>query len=1118
MQLGGRGVWKTRAGVIQPPYLRDHLCRLLHLAVGTFPLLLWSRDPSASGVAGLVLALLLFGRGVLYDLRLRVTVRLLRGRERLKRVLVLLLSGGALALWPGDWLGGAGSEGGAVSRASVGWASALLLVTALGCLQEWRMWPDVRGVPSHRLQPFWVLRRLLGCGWGAALLAVTHPGARGLLLPAIAATAAEVVFSGYAARTGDWQLRVVDALRLPLQASFRVPWVQASAVGTWAYDSVIRRPRRPDLAPWELMLRHDEVLADSVGYDVVVRTWQANATTPTAEAEPWVSTAEAYADSLKALFQHRAGSEIPEPERRRLFTTWQTVAAMTAMARAEVSVTTGLSDNAVRNRRYAARLFAAAGLPLNAAAARCLTADLLAFQLARPAEALAEVDEMGDRATLPPAVKRLAELVEAVAGRPHRGSGGDGRRLTALPPGAATALIEELPSWLPFLSVHHREIAFVRHVEQRVDNAAHLLGRQPDVTFPSAYRGFAGKYRLPLGDDLRQTMADAQRSYARGSLDVARRAAMDVLDVARSANDLAQQTAALRLLARTAARSRNWSEQYAHLIALVAAVETARDRVADADLRIDLDLAEPCAELVALIVDRRVPGVPLTTALDVAERGRARLMLQTLGGTHHADLPAELRELQEKEKGLLKSVRNSDRIDSRGPYGFSVLNPYWGEVERARLEEIWRAMEATGAAGAAYVSGRRGAPAEYAQLRDMLEPGEVLCEFVQAGARTIVLLVRRDRPEPVVVDLRLTAESLLPQRPDVGQQAPPWITELEPLARALAEHTRPGEVLWLVPEGPLHDLPLHAVTVAGLPWGERNPMSCTPSASLMRYRLGPAAVEESGTRAALVLADSRGDLAHARAEARAIRAVLPATEVHLGASATLETLRERLSQDRYDVVHLACHCRLDRERPSRSGILLADGELTAEGLLRVRLDVRLVVLSGCDTGVQEQRRGNELMGLTRQFLHAGARSVLVTRWWVDDVAGALLMEDFYERLKHGSPLATALSAARHRLRTMSLEQALEHCERERRRTADPDSEHSLGHDIARLRLRAGDVTGALEEIDARLAEASAGSPHRHRMLMLRNRARYASPRRDHHLPAFDHPYYWAPFTLVGDWR
>ncbi|WP_060181113.1 CHAT domain-containing protein [Streptomyces sp. IMTB 1903] len=1117
--------------MIQPPYLGDHLCRWLHLAVGTVPLLLWARDPSASGVAGLVLALLLLGRIALYDLRLRVFIRMLRGRERLKRVLVLLLSGGALALWPADWLAGAGAgEGaaGAVSWASVGWASALLLVTALGCLQEWRTWPDVRGVPSCGLQPFWAQRRLLGCGWGPALLAVTHPGVRGLLLPAIAVTAAELAFSGYAARTGDWQLRVVDALRLPLQPSFRVPWVQGSAVGSWAYDSVVRRPRRPDLAPWELMLRHNEVLAGSVAHDVVVRTWQANATTPTADAEPWVSTAEAYADSLKALFQYQAGTEIPPSERRALFATWQAVAAMTAMARAEVSAATGLLDNAVRNRRYAAELFAAAGLPLNAAAARCLTADLLAFQLSRPDEALAEVDEMGDRAVLPPALQRLAELVEGVAGRAPRRAGGDRRRPSALLPGAATALFEELPSWLPFLSVHHREIAFVRHVEQRADNAAHLSDRQPDVTFPGIHRGFAGRYRSSAGDDLRQVMADAQRSYAHGSFDVARRAAMDVLEAARSANDLAQQTAALRLLARTAAGSRNWAEQYAHLIALVASVETARDRVADADLRIDLDLAQPCAELVALIVDRRVPGVPLTAALDVAERGRARVMLQTLGGVHEAVLPAGLRELQEKEKGLLQSVRSGDGIGSRGPYGFAVLNPYWGEVERAKLEEIWRAMEATGAIGAAYVSGRRGAPAEFAQLRAMLEPGEVLCEFVHTGARTIVLLVRRDRPEPVVVDLRLTARSLLPGKPDAGRQAPSWVTELAPLAQALAAHTRPGEVLWLVPEGPLHDLPLHAVTFEGIPWGERNPMSCTPSASLMRYRLGPAAPKGStggsgrgsgnGTGAALVLADSRGDLVHARAEARAIRAVLPSTEVHTGASATLRTLRERLSQARYDVVHLACHCRLDGERPSRSGILLADGELTAEDLHTVRLDVRLVVLSGCDTGAQEQRRGNELMGLTRQFLHAGARSVLVTRWRVDDVAGALLMEDFYRRLKQGSPLATALSAARHRVRTMTLEQALEHCERERRRTADPDCEHSLSHDIARLRLRAGDVGGALEEIEARLADACAGSAHRRRMLVLRERARYASPRRDHHLPAFDHPYYWAPFTLVGDWR
>ncbi|MEC4572513.1 CHAT domain-containing protein [Streptomyces virginiae] len=1113
--------------MIQPPYISDHMCRLLHLGVGVVPLLLWwhapsANAPSAPGVPGLVLASLVLARVALHDLRLRAFVRLLRGRERLRRALILLSAGGASALWPEAWLGGAGPEGAAGSWTSVGWASVLLLVTALGCVQELRTWPDVRGILSRRLQPFWVLRRLTGHGWGPALLAITHPDEPGLLVPAIAVTAAELAFSGYAARTGDRQLQVVNALRLPLQPAFRVPWIQGSVLGAWAYDAVLRRPRKPDLAPWELALRHDEVLAGSPGYELAISSWRANASTPTADAEPWVSTAEAYADSLKALFQHQAGTEIPEPERRRLFTTWQTVAAMTAMARAEVSLTTGLSDNAVRNRRYAAELFAAAGLPLNAAAARCLTADTLAYELDRTAEALAEVDAMGDRTALPAALQRLAELVEGVSGRAGHRGGADRRRTSPLPLGSATALIEELPTWLPYLSVHHRGIAFVRHVERRVSDTAHRTagGRQPDVVLPGPNRGFADMYPLPVGQGLGEVLADAQRSYARGSLETARLAAMDVLEVARSADDLAQQTAAHRLLARTAARSGNWSEQYTHLISLVASVETARDRVADADLRIDLDLARPCGELVALIVDHRIPGVPLTAAVEAAERGRARLMLQTMGGARDAELPMELVELQRKEQGLLRSVRSGDRIGTRGPYGFAVLNPYWGQVERAKLEEVWRAMEATGAAGATYVSGRRGAPAQYAELRDMLQPGEVLCEFVSVGDRTIVLLVRPDRAGPVVVDLRLGAEALTPVRPDVGRPAPSWTTGLAPLARAVSEHTRPGEVLWLVPDGPLHDLPLHAVTVAGTPWGERNPMSCTPSASLMRYRLGPAARNE--TRAALVLADSRGDLTHARAEARAIRAVLPSAEVHTGPSATLRSLRERLSRARYDVVHLACHCRLDRERPSRSGILLADGELTAEDLLTVRLDVRLVVLSGCDTGVQEQRAGNELMGLTRQFLHAGARSVLVTRWQVDDVSSALLMADFYRRLKDGSPTAKALSAARRRLRSVSLEQALEHCERERRgerlRAVDPESVRSLSHDIARLRLRAGDVSGALAELDALLAETPDGSPHRRRLLVLRNRAHYASARSDHHLPAFDHPYYWAPFTLVGDWR
>jgi CHAT domain-containing protein len=101
---------------------------------------------------------------------------------------------------------------------------------------------------------------------------------------------------------------------------------------------------------------------------------------------------------------------------------------------------------------------------------------------------------------------------------------------------------------------------------------------------------------------------------------------------------------------------------------------------------------------------------------------------------------------------------------------------------------------------------------------------------------------------------------------------------------------------------------------------------------------------------------------------------------------------------------------------------------------------------------------------------------------------------------------------------MSLAQALEHCERERERATDPRSDLALRHDLARLSLRAGQVDVAREHIASLLADAPPGSPLRNQLLTLNTQARYATPRRDGHRPAFDHPYYWAPFMLVGDWR
>lgn len=109
-----------------------------------------------------------------------------------------------------------------------------------------------------------------------------------------------------------------------------------------------------------------------------------------------------------------------------------------------------------------------------------------------------------------------------------------------------------------------------------------------------------------------------------------------------------------------------------------------------------------------------------------------------------------------------------------------------------------------------------------------------------------------------------------------------------------------------------------------------------------------------------------------------------------------------LNQFRY--VHFATHGYLDSERPDLSAIVLSlvnqdgnpqDGFLRAHDIYNLNLPAELVVLSACQTGLGKDIKGEGLVGLTRGFMYAGARRVVVSLWNVDDKATAELMQRFY---------------------------------------------------------------------------------------------------------------------------
>jgi CHAT domain-containing protein len=119
----------------------------------------------------------------------------------------------------------------------------------------------------------------------------------------------------------------------------------------------------------------------------------------------------------------------------------------------------------------------------------------------------------------------------------------------------------------------------------------------------------------------------------------------------------------------------------------------------------------------------------------------------------------------------------------------------------------------------------------------------------------------------------------------------------------------------------------------------------------------------------------------------------------------------------YDMLHIAAHAELNAIRPLFSRILLTP-EKGDNGALDVRevygMDLagtNLVVLSACHTQLGMHSKGDDIVGLNRAFIYAGASSVIASLWTVDDRATNFLMKTFYRRLNQGLSKAAALKAA-----------------------------------------------------------------------------------------------------------
>jgi tetratricopeptide (TPR) repeat protein len=519
--------------------------------------------------------------------------------------------------------------------------------------------------------------------------------------------------------------------------------------------------------------------------------------------------------------------------------------------------------------------------------------------------------------------------------------------------------------------------------------------------------------------------AEAARSAGRPAR--ARSLAKEALALARAAKDSRVELAALLVLARLEEDAGRTALAHRRLLAAERCVERLRCGVTAEESRLAfaLDKSEVHERLVA---NRLSVGTPsaVRQALEHAERGKARSLAERVArerlATGGAD--ARARVLVDRIDGIDRDIARAEaRLEHQNaPPGVRAPRP--SDV-KSLLDRRARALGGLAARdpASAILSGAE-APDPWAGVHGMASD-EIVLEYVQTGDRMHLLVVEDGAVEAFrdLAGAREIRDRLDLLRFQLGkgglgaaheERFGGFVeTAIRGHLRALHE-TLLGPVsarlenrsVRVVPHGPLHGLPFHALEDGEGPLVERAVVSVVPSLAVA----GLLAKPRPGRRSApLVLGVPDAAAPEIEAEVEAVRRHLQGARVFRGERATLDALH--LSETRPSVLHVACHGFFGETSPGVAALRLGDAWVSLPDIYGLRNTADLVVLSGCETGRGLVHSGDEWVGLVRGFLQAGARAVVASLWEVHDETAAPLMADFHERLAMGDSAAEALTHA-----------------------------------------------------------------------------------------------------------
>ncbi|HEV2102685.1 MAG TPA: CHAT domain-containing protein [Candidatus Acidoferrum sp.] len=493
-----------------------------------------------------------------------------------------------------------------------------------------------------------------------------------------------------------------------------------------------------------------------------------------------------------------------------------------------------------------------------------------------------------------------------------------------------------------------------------------------------------------------------------------------------------------RLLQGQLAQARN--DRPAALRAYLEAkesLETMRSRLQAEELKISFlkNRMQVYEALLDLFISGDGSDATPEEALAWMEAAKSRSMIEMifqsgqslpLGETGQSDLVRRIRDLREElnwyyHRIELEQLRPEEKSGERLDNLQKKAQSHEKELLQTLRELPARERENTTLEAPSGLSVER--------LQSALPPGTTLIEYFSAGDRILAAVLNRGDIHilPVTVLPRVThILQLLRFQLSKFRMGSEYVRKFEePLLRATQSHLESlygeliapvrqycsGKRLVIVPHGPLHFLPFHALRTDEEYLCDAFTISYAPSASVF-FACQEKLASANTSSLVFGIADERAP--QILDEAQSVAAILPQSSLRTGSQASVSVLRDQGSHA--GLLHIATHGVYRQDNPMFSGIRLGDGYLNLFDLYQMRLNANLVALSGCATGMNFVAAGDELLGLQRGLFYAGASTLLLSLWDVHDQSTAELMKLFYREYLRTGEMAGALQHAMQQLR------------------------------------------------------------------------------------------------------